>query len=157
MHERSTVHGMSGQDADLRSGASLDGGARTVLMQILRIYCAGLDPVQLDDLRSSLAQGQYPWLEAAFSGGNQRKRVRGDEWSTIVGHSDSLGRSVATMRAEQQLVWSHIFPDLPFPRGRRLRGEDPVCSICSRPVHRPAIEFVTEGLRQDANARSSRW
>src|ERR1044071_8009018 len=117
MDERSTVQGMRVQGADQLAGSSLDADGRRMLLQVLRIYCAGLDLAQLDDLRSSQALGRFPWLEAALSAAFSADMFDCDEWSTIVGHGRPT--TVATMRAEQQLVWSCVFPDAPFPRSAR--------------------------------------
>ena len=126
MDARSRVNHMSVQGADLLAGSSLDADSRTKLVQVLRIYCAGLDPVQLDDLHASLTSGRYPWLEAAFAVEIADDIFSQQEWNAIVGRADDPGRlntSIA-MRADQQLIWSRILPDQRFPVTTQRQHED---------------------------------
>jgi hypothetical protein len=100
---------------------SADPADYTKLVQVLRIYGAGLNPGQLHDLRSSLAHGRYPWLRATFARAIADTAFDRTEWSAIVG-DPSRSTGVAAMRAEQRLIWSRIFPDIPFPAPPRRRA-----------------------------------
>ncbi len=104
------------------AGSSLGRADRTKLVQVLRIYCAGLDPAQLNDLRSSLARGRYPWLRVTFARAIVDKAFDRNEWTAIIGRSDASGRpaSTAGIRADQQLIWSQLFRGVPFPTRQRV-------------------------------------
>jgi hypothetical protein len=94
------------------------------LVQILRTYCYGLDPRQLDDLRSSIARGGYPWFREEFAAAVRSRAFTRAEWEATVGPSDlrATSRKADPVRAQQRAIWSRVVAGEPFPSGLRRHG-----------------------------------
>jgi hypothetical protein len=103
-------------------GRAVDAQAVSVrLVQVLRTYCAGLQPAGLKDLRAGLQAGQYPWLHdelAAAIGGPDPAPA--SWWDGAVGEPSpsSAARPRRQILAERRQVRRSLFPRQPFPAGR---------------------------------------
>jgi hypothetical protein len=96
-----------------RHGASVEPSAR--LVQVLLIYCNGLQQASMEDLRASLRAGRYPWLRDELSAAILEEGTS-TWWTDAVGDASIVNgqSSRRRPRAEQRHVWRILFPGEPF-------------------------------------------
>src|SRR3569833_1845369 len=91
------------------------------IIQVLRTYCYGLHRDQLDDLRSSIESGRFPWFRDEFATAIRTAAFARAEWEKAVGPVThrTTSRHANVVRAEQRVIWSHVLSGRPFPARSR--------------------------------------
>lgn len=87
----------------------------TRLIQVLQTYCHGLHGGALRDLRDSIANGHYRWLQDELHAALAQEAFTPELWVQYVGAIPGAETGRRTMRHQQHQVWRVVLPDRPFP------------------------------------------
>jgi hypothetical protein len=89
----------------------------TRLVQVLRVYCRGLEREGVRDLRDSLSAGRYPWFRAELASALANTEIGWAWWIESIGdfavaNSNRVGDPIL---ARQKQLWHSLFPHQPWP------------------------------------------
>jgi hypothetical protein len=87
------------------------------LLQVLRIYCQGLEREGVRDLRASLQAGRYPWFQTEFATALANAEIGSRWWVDAIGDF-AIANSTRIhdpVRARQKQLWRSLFPRDPWP------------------------------------------